>query len=428
MINLIKTVFVFLIFIIPGINKAQEFNPPFFVFEDGLWNAESDAPEYWTKLVRDVGFDGVELIGLDRLEGMIPELRSRDLRLFTLYIAIEIDKDQPYDPRLKTYIKRLENTGLHLWVHVRSEKYPPSDPGGDERCVEIISELADFAREYGVKIAFYPHSNFWVEKIGDGVRLAQKIDRPNVGTVFNLCHFLKKDETDKLEQKIEEAMPHLFLVSINGADEGNTHEMGWDRLIQPLGEGDYDVINVLQILKDKGYKNPIGLQCYNIEGKPEEFLRKSMATWKEYYNTFNKYHLTYRYEDGLELDVHGDSIEIFIEGTNGWLLVKGWNQPLQASDPELLKLDFSLEEIQLYTAENEQVNFIDCIKSRKEPYHPAEDMHRTATIAHMGHIAMLLERKLKWDPAREEFIKDEEANRMRSREERDPWKLDDLLA
>lgn len=146
-----------------------------------------------------------------------------------------------------------------------------------------------------------------------------------------------------------------------------------------------------------------------------------------YYDTFNKYHLTYRYEDGLELEVHGDSIEIYIEGTEGWLLVEGWNQPLQASNADWLKMDLTQEETQLKTAINEQDNFLNCVKSRKEPYHPAEDMHRTTTIAHMGHIAMKLERKLNWDPEKEEFIDDEEANTMRSREERDPWKLADLM-
>ncbi|MDB4584927.1 Gfo/Idh/MocA family oxidoreductase [Draconibacterium sp.] len=146
-----------------------------------------------------------------------------------------------------------------------------------------------------------------------------------------------------------------------------------------------------------------------------------------YYDTFNKYKLTYRYENGLEFDVHGDSIEIYIEGTDGWLLVEGWNQPLQASNPDLLKMDLSKDKIQLYTAKNEHVNFIECMKSREEPYHPAEDMHRTATIAHMGHIAMKLQRKLQWDPAKEEFINDAEANNMRSREERDPWKLESLM-
>jgi len=280
--QLIRTILVLCILFSPWKNWAQDFNPPFFTFQNGLWNAESDTPEYWANLVKDVGFDGVELVGLDWIDRMMPELKKHDLRLFTLYIKLDIDKEQPYDSRLKKYIKELKDTGLHIWMNVRSEKFAPSDPGGDERCVEIISDLADFAWQYGVKIAFYPHANLWVEKVDDGVRLAKKINKPNVGAVFNLCHFLKADETDKLEQKIKNAMPHLFLVSINGADEGNTNEMGWDRLIQPLGEGDYDVLNVLRILKENGYKNPVGLQCYKIEEKSEKFLPKSMATWKEY--------------------------------------------------------------------------------------------------------------------------------------------------
>ncbi len=145
-----------------------------------------------------------------------------------------------------------------------------------------------------------------------------------------------------------------------------------------------------------------------------------------YYNTFNKYNLTYRYENGLELDVHGEKVEIYVEGADGWLLVEGWNQPLQASNPDLLKIDLTKEKVQLYTAKNEQHNFIECVINRKEPYHPAEDMHRSATIAHMGVIAMKLQRKLQWDPGKEEFVYDDEANSMRSREERDPWKLKNI--
>jgi sugar phosphate isomerase/epimerase len=280
--NLIKILVPVLMLMVISENQAQEFNPPFFVFEDGLWNAKSDSPEYWVKLIDEIGFDGVELMGLKRIDGMLPELKKRDLKLFTLYIKIDIDSDQPYDPQLRQYIRRLKNTGLHLWVHVHSEKYPPSDPAGDEKCIPIISELADYADKFGVKIAFYPHTNFWVEKVDDGVRLAKKIDKPNVGTVFNLCHFLKKDEPEKLEEKLKRAMPHLFLVSINGADKGDTNNMKWNRLIQPLGSGDYDVLNVLEILKEQGYRNPVGLQCYGIEGKPEEFLRQSMQTWENY--------------------------------------------------------------------------------------------------------------------------------------------------
>jgi hypothetical protein len=56
-----------------------------------------------------------------------------------------------------------------------------------------------------------------------------------------------------------------------------------------------------------------------------------------------------------------------------------------------------------------------------------EDMHRTATIAHIGNISMKLKRKLQWDPSKEEFVNDAEANLMRVREEREPWTLKNIL-
>ncbi|MDX1283516.1 MAG: sugar phosphate isomerase/epimerase family protein [Draconibacterium sp.] len=287
--NLVKILIILLCPFLTFQLKAQEFNPPFFVFEDGLWNAKSDEPEYWANLVKDVGFDGVELIGLDKLDVLLPELKKNNLQLFTLYIKIDIDKEEAYDPRLMDYIKKLRDKGLHLWIHVHSSKYSCSDPAGDTKCIEVVSELADYANKYGVKIAFYPHSNFWIEKVDDGIRLAEKIDKENVGVVFNLCHFLKKDEPQKLKQTLLSAKPHLFLVSINGADgEPETHNMGWDRLIQPLGKGTYDVFNVLQILKNMGYNKPIGLQCYNIKGEPEVFLKESMLTWKKYLEELNQ--------------------------------------------------------------------------------------------------------------------------------------------
>ena len=94
--NNLKLILIACLFIVFGAIQAQEFNPPFFVFEDGLWNARSDSPEYWSDLVKEVGFDGLELIGLDRVDKMLPELKRNDLELFTLYIKIEIDNDEPY--------------------------------------------------------------------------------------------------------------------------------------------------------------------------------------------------------------------------------------------------------------------------------------------------------------------------------------------
>jgi predicted dehydrogenase len=146
------------------------------------------------------------------------------------------------------------------------------------------------------------------------------------------------------------------------------------------------------------------------------------------YDAFNKFRLTYNYENGVVLDVHSDFVEIYCEGTDGWLLVKGWRGTLEASSKEIFNSVIGDNELRLYTDKSEHSNFLNCIRTRKPTYHPAEDMHRTATMAHIGNIAMILKRKLHWDPVKEEFPGDSEANAMLNRAEREPWSIKTLLA
>ncbi|MCC6153348.1 MAG: gfo/Idh/MocA family oxidoreductase, partial [Candidatus Hydrogenedentes bacterium] len=68
-------------------------------------------------------------------------------------------------------------------------------------------------------------------------------------------------------------------------------------------------------------------------------------------------------------------------------------------------------------------NWIDCIRSRKQPIAHAEIGHRSATMCHLGNIARWTGRKLTWDPAKEEFANDTEANALLSRSMRAPWNL-----
>ena len=72
------------------------------------------------------------------------------------------------------------------------------------------------------------------------------------------------------------------MISICGAESGNTQEMGWDQLIQPLGEGTFDTYKLVKLAKDKGYEGPFGLQTYNIKQDAEVALSTSISTWREY--------------------------------------------------------------------------------------------------------------------------------------------------
>jgi len=124
------------------------------------------------------------------------------------------------------------------------------------------------------------------------------------------------------------------------------------------------------------------------------------------------------------------------EGTEGWIFVTRGNyratdsdpvsadqtnKPLQASDPKILTSVISPGEIHLYKSDNQAGNWLDCIKSRKEPISPVEIGHRACSVCLVTHIAMKLGRKLNWDPEKERFVNDDEANSMLSRPQRAPY-------
>ena len=147
--------------------------------------------------------------------------------------------------------------------------------------------------------------------------------------------------------------------------------------------------------------------------------------WNEgLYNTAKEFHIEYTYADGVKLFVDSGTPSLRFEGSEGWIGNRGWRAPLQAEPASILNSVIGPDEVHLFTCpQGEQRNFLDCVKSRQECYFPPEIGQRCFTIAHIGNIAMMLGKRLKWDPARERFVGDNEANRMLGRAMRSPWHL-----
>ncbi|MGC6455156.1 MAG: Gfo/Idh/MocA family protein [Coraliomargaritaceae bacterium] len=135
-----------------------------------------------------------------------------------------------------------------------------------------------------------------------------------------------------------------------------------------------------------------------------------------------EYDLRYRYGNGVQLHVrHGEGIiwdpkSCFIEfrGSHGWVRRDGWGGPLEASDKKILRTRYNAEENKHWPKPpREQRNFVDCIRSGKPTTYTPNELHKMCTTLHMGVLAIQLGRKLHWDPKKETFINDIEANRLR---------------
>ncbi len=139
------------------------------------------------------------------------------------------------------------------------------------------------------------------------------------------------------------------------------------------------------------------------------------------------YHFVARYRGGVEMHVANAGNRRIRSGTR-WIGEDGrwvWvdRGGLEASPPSLLRERIGPDEIQLFRSPGHHREFLDCVKTRRQTTTPAETAHRSASIGHLGQIAMLLGRKIRWNPDTEQILNDPSATRMLSTPMRAPWRL-----
>ena len=113
-------------------------------------------------------------------------------------------------------------------------------------------------------------------------------------------------------------------------------------------------------------------------------------------------------------------------GDDGWVHIT--RSGLKTNPAELRQMKIGPNELHLPRPagdhrQGHRRDFLDCVKTRKTPITPAEVGHRSVTVAHLGNIAMILGRKIRWDPKRECIVDDPSANRLLGRALRSPWHL-----
>ena len=154
-----------------------------------------------------------------------------------------------------------------------------------------------------------------------------------------------------------------------------------------------------------------------IEGSgvfPESGLYDSALTWR----------VTLRYANGVTVlftDNRQQPQGMKFIGDKGWIFVS--RTEIKTEPSGILDSKIGANEIHLQTSRDHHQNFIDCIKTRVETVSPAEIAHRSTTACHLTNICLWLKRKVCWDPEKEQFVNDPEADKFISREMRKPWRL-----
>ncbi|MCX6572147.1 MAG: Gfo/Idh/MocA family oxidoreductase [Candidatus Aminicenantes bacterium] len=143
------------------------------------------------------------------------------------------------------------------------------------------------------------------------------------------------------------------------------------------------------------------------------------------YNSPTRYYVKAKYADGTPMVLAGGHDEIW-SGTK-WIGEHGWiwvDRGQFEAEPASLKREvIGPGEVRLTKSRDHYQNFLDGVRSRSKTIAPAETAHRSASVGHLGVIAMEIGRKIKWDPATETIIGDPEAERLLGHSYRKPWQL-----
>ena len=174
-----------------------------------------------------------------------------------------------------------------------------------------------------------------------------------------------------------------------------------------------------------GLKAPV-----KVEGKP------SVQPIPGGYTTYSEYECRFEFENGVIYNVRttaddspfgatinpeGQRNGIRFEGTDGWIWVN--RDSLDASDRGMFREELPEGADRLYVSDHHHGNFFESVTTRKEPICPVEVGHRSATVCHLGAIALRTGKKLQWDGEKEFFVGDhaEEGNSYVEREMRKPY-------
>jgi sugar phosphate isomerase/epimerase len=240
------------------------------------------------QMLRELGFDGVGyLLWLDNsdvpvrklgedLEANLRTLDKVGLPVLDLGASVNVDPNaRSYDPRLVEAIHKLK--GRPLTISVMLTGLPPGDERGMKPAVKILRQFGDLAAKSGLRISIYHHKDNWTESFIHALRVVEKVDHPCVGANFNLCHWLAVDGDKDYRPHLREGAEKIFVVTICGSKVGGKTIA---ELVQPLDRGDFNNRKLLVVLREIGYRSPIGLQCFGIPGDAREHLQRSMNIWK----------------------------------------------------------------------------------------------------------------------------------------------------
>jgi sugar phosphate isomerase/epimerase/glucose/arabinose dehydrogenase len=224
-------------------------------------------------LCQDLGYGNISYPPNTTIEQRSETLAAEGLRIVQAYGRVYLERDVPINiERIREMMPTLAKNHTQLVLLLIGNRKADLDA----KAVELLGKIADIAKPHGVSIALYPHATDYTETVGEALRIVKKLNRPDeVGVMFTFQHWKARDPNRDLRAVLTKAAPWLMSVSISGTNREGAATL-------PLGQGDYDVSEVLEILRNLNFNGPVGVMCWGMRGDARDHLEASMKQWRKW--------------------------------------------------------------------------------------------------------------------------------------------------
>jgi sugar phosphate isomerase/epimerase len=244
------------------------------------------------EILAELGFDGIYVslspLELQNAEKMAVTKERYGIKVTAAYGGFDIsaDKSDPgFEQVAKLYDQLPDGCDVELSLSSKDASIGKSSSDGDSKAMDKLEVLLSLADKHNSHVCLYPHVGAWLEKVEDGVRLCKKMNHPRLKTVFCGFHWYAVDGKG-LAERIEEASPYLHSVNMCGTRKGG-NVAGYT--IEPLDCGEMDNFALLGLLNRYGYNGRIGFQGYSVGGDVYEYLRRSLALFRDMEDRFERH-------------------------------------------------------------------------------------------------------------------------------------------
>ena len=264
---------------------------PVFAFDNYFGESElASSPAEQASLLKELGYDATYHSmnrtsdeGWEKLRSWHDASTGAGLPVAAYYTVVKLGEEPPPGGHgVEEVIATIpEGSTLELAITIPGEK--PSTPEHDAHAVDSLKALLAAAKPRSITLSLYHHIWFWMERIDDCVRLASRIDDPALRVTFCGYHWYAVDGS-ALHEKLRLAAPWMALANLCGSRayrDGETKKSGLPTTIEPVGEGDFPLGELISGLREISYVGPVGFQGYQIGGDPPDTLRRSIEAWTE---------------------------------------------------------------------------------------------------------------------------------------------------